>query len=294
MDRTGDRFLTRWLNANYFTLDISSSVMALLLGTIDSLRSNGFAYLLHRTLTIHNWTCQSRKLADEILRIVSFYFDKSRSFEIKDHEFPDGEHDINFIYNTPTETCLITILHIIFRDFGSKPFRMVADQSFYCALFPFLAERLSKHSSKYRDRTKFHDLYYQFANLSPGAKARYIFLLLNPWDIFARLDDMGCKYGQCEERIQVKGMMQKCKDLENLNDPNIDKGLTLWRLKLKACGRCQLVAYCSRECQKADWARHQETECVVLDPISQSLRVNELVNDTRLQSLGLLSERKLS
>jgi hypothetical protein len=33
-------------------------------------------------------------------------------------------------------------------------------------------------------------------------------------------------------------------------------------LKLKVCARCGRVAYCSRACQKEDWARHRRQECV--------------------------------
>ena len=30
------------------------------------------------------------------------------------------------------------------------------------------------------------------------------------------------------------------------------------RVKLKKCGRCARVRYCSRECQKDDWASHKQ------------------------------------
>ncbi len=36
--------------------------------------------------------------------------------------------------------------------------------------------------------------------------------------------------------------------------------------KLSLCGRCQDTAYCSKECQKSDWAKHKKT-CI---PINQS------------------------
>lgn len=29
--------------------------------------------------------------------------------------------------------------------------------------------------------------------------------------------------------------------------------------EFKKCGRCRLVSYCSRECQKKDWKRHKDS-----------------------------------
>ena len=38
-------------------------------------------------------------------------------------------------------------------------------------------------------------------------------------------------------------------------------------VKLRRCSACKSMAYCSYECQKADWPRHKRTECVQLEKV---------------------------
>ena len=39
--------------------------------------------------------------------------------------------------------------------------------------------------------------------------------------------------------------------------------------KVKKCGRCGMVEYCSRECQKGDWVRHKSAECVLFEAVGE-------------------------
>jgi hypothetical protein len=40
---------------------------------------------------------------------------------------------------------------------------------------------------------------------------------------------------------------------------------------LQSCGKCKTARYCNAECQRADWARHKDPECLVYSGVALAL-----------------------
>jgi len=163
---------------------------------------------------------------------------------------------------TLSETCVVLLFHKVFQQFGSKPFKNVSQHTFYSTRLPFMANRLSKHSSKYQDPKEFGRLYRQYADLSSGSRNRYNLLIPYPWELLPKLNSVGCDNEECPERPRIQKMMRLFKGHGDVDNPMIDHELERWRQSLKLCSACRVVVYCSRECQKADWPRHKEEDCL--------------------------------
>jgi hypothetical protein len=50
--------------------------------------------------------------------------------------------------------------------------------------------------------------------------------------------------------------------------------------EFKKCGNCKSVYYCSRECQRADWAKHKESCATLAATASKTKRSEEAIERT--------------
>jgi hypothetical protein len=131
---------------------------------------------------------------------------------------------------------VVRLLHSIFEEFGSDPFKKASKQSFYSARMAFLAHRLSRHSTKYSKLRKFRHLFDEFDDLSLASTKRYNFLLINASETIRDIDYMGCEYDECPEKSRLRKLLKEFGSSSCQDDRLLHREVQRLRRKLKFCG----------------------------------------------------------
>eukprot|EP01084_Bolivina_argentea_P250434 419568_1 len=100
--------------------------------------------------------------------------------------------------------------------------------------FPFIIEAISRIQSIV-GLDQFHDIYWKTMKQTVGHQ-KYLDLM----NLISKIEGRNCSYEYCTKQ-------------ENRKDGLIEK--------YKTCSACRNVFYCSRSCQKRDWARKHKENC---------------------------------
>ena len=174
------------------------------------------------------------------------------------------------------------LLSQILRVKGLNFFHEACRQAWFSPRFHYLTKHFIQ-APDYWDAINVALVYRKYPWLRFGVRRRYFASLLDA-NIY-KLEDIGsvgCVYENCQIKRRLLKLAERLED-ESFNWHELsDKEKTLiaqWgcdvkfcsrysilsdpilRYDLIGCDRCYFVVYCSRECQKADWADVHRSEC---------------------------------
>jgi len=207
-------------------------------------------------MTNREWdaSLKNKDVAEKIMRLIEYEFDMRKALRLP----PIAPED-------QRSTSIQRIVFHIFRIYGPKPFTKAGRNAWYSTQFVYLANRLRRHPTKYKNGRKFLKMYMNYFELSRGECRRYASNLYDAAGYSILMDNaFGCMNERCPIRIHFLGE-EGSPPSGRVPNPRSRvfteeelEMVSIWTRHLKLCSNCSNAVYCSTACQRLDRKRHKE------------------------------------